>query len=183
MPDTGSIVPVVSAALLVLATISILGAMSAREGFASPAALPPPQVEVTNTMRVMQSLQVVGGRSEHNPQKLWTYFNADKTGRNLLRGDTEVRGNTTNVGDLRVGRNLAIGGTWLTEAELIALKRLVATSAPWAAAPSPVPAPPPPSRPLTSTAAPGRGGDQDASPDQPGPAEPAGVDFMDGLLP
>jgi hypothetical protein len=41
------------------------------------------------------------GKSVHNPKNWWTHLpHAD--GRNYIRGDTEIRGNTHNIGDLRV---------------------------------------------------------------------------------
>lgn len=51
-----------------------------------------------------------GGTSEHNPRNWGTHFPWRGNNKNYIRGDTEIRGNTQNVGDLRVGRNLGVNG-------------------------------------------------------------------------
>jgi hypothetical protein len=61
----------------------------------------------TDILNVSQTLNIKGGKSEFNPKSEGTFFPfAD--GRNYIRGDTEIRGNTTNVGDLAVGRNFSV---------------------------------------------------------------------------
>lgn len=55
-------------------------------------------------------LMTKGGRSEHNPNGWWTHFNWSGDNRNYIRGDTEIRGNTQNIGDLSVNRNLNVQG-------------------------------------------------------------------------
>jgi hypothetical protein len=49
-----------------------------------------------------------GGASEHNPGGWGTYFNNSQDNKNYIRGDTEILGNTNNVGDLSVGRNMNV---------------------------------------------------------------------------
>lgn len=56
-----------------------------------------------------QELTVKGGKSEHNPENMPTHFNYSD-GMNYIRGDTEIRGNTTNIGDLNVRRALRVAG-------------------------------------------------------------------------
>jgi chromosome segregation ATPase len=47
----------------------------------------------------------MGGVSEHNPSRWGTYFNNSVDNKNYIRGDTELRGNTSSIGDVNVGRN------------------------------------------------------------------------------
>lgn len=56
-------------------------------------------------------ININGGTSEHNQNNFRTIFNDRKDNKNYIRGDTEVRGNTNNIGDLRVGRDLDVNGT------------------------------------------------------------------------
>lgn len=59
---------------------------------------------------VSGNLNVRGGSSEHNPGNWWTHLPWSGDNKNYLRGDTEIRGNTNNIGDLNVGRNANIQG-------------------------------------------------------------------------
>lgn len=59
---------------------------------------------------VRGSLNVRGGKSEHNPDNWWTHMPWSGDGKNYIRGDTEIRGNATTVGDLNVGRNANVQG-------------------------------------------------------------------------
>lgn len=59
---------------------------------------------------VRGNLNVRGGRSEHNPDGWWTHLPWNGDDKNYIRGDTEIRGNTNNIGDLNVGRNANVQG-------------------------------------------------------------------------
>jgi hypothetical protein len=65
-----------------------------------------------------------GGVSIHNPNNAATHFPWAGDNRNYIRGDTEIRGNTTHVGDFNikqgVGRapQLCIGNTCINEEQL-----------------------------------------------------------------
>lgn len=54
-------------------------------------------------------LNVRGGKSVHNPQLFGTHF-AYSDGKNYIRGDTEMRGNTNNIGDMNIGQHLNLKG-------------------------------------------------------------------------
>lgn len=56
------------------------------------------------------NLNIRGGTSEHNPNGWWTHFPWAGDNKNYIRGDTEIRGNTNNIGDLNVGRNANVQG-------------------------------------------------------------------------
>jgi hypothetical protein len=58
-------------------------------------------------LTVGSKLRVKGGQSEHNLNKLQTVF-SDNDGANYIRGNTEIRGNTNNIGDIKVGRNMTV---------------------------------------------------------------------------
>jgi hypothetical protein len=51
---------------------------------------------------------ITGGKSEHVSSGLLTHFPWSSDNKNYIRGDTELRGNTQNVGDLNVGRNMNV---------------------------------------------------------------------------
>jgi hypothetical protein len=55
-------------------------------------------------------VNIRGGRSEHNPGNWGTHFGYWSDLKNYIRGDTEIRGNTNNIGDLNIGRNANIQG-------------------------------------------------------------------------
>ena len=57
------------------------------------------------------NLNLKGGTSEHNPSKWQTFFPYAGDNKNYIRGDTELRGNTNNIGDVSVGRDLDLKGT------------------------------------------------------------------------
>lgn len=59
---------------------------------------------------VRGNLNIRGGTSEHNPNKWGTHFPWHGDNKNYIRGDTEIRGNTNNIGDLNVGRNISFSG-------------------------------------------------------------------------
>lgn len=63
-----------------------------------------------STLNVSNGLNVKGGASEHNPEKWGTHFPWRDDDKNYIRGDTEIRGNTNNIGDLNVGRNATVQG-------------------------------------------------------------------------
>ena len=50
-----------------------------------------------------------GGVSVHNPEKWNTHFSWQDDNKNYIRGDTELRGNLNNIGDLNVGKNAKMG--------------------------------------------------------------------------
>lgn len=58
---------------------------------------------------VTKGLSVLGGASEHNPGNKQSEL-PGKDNINYIRGDTRLEGNTTNVGDIAVGRNLDVKG-------------------------------------------------------------------------
>lgn len=59
---------------------------------------------------VRGNLNIRGGSSEHNAQKWDTHLPWNGDNKNYIRGDTEIRGNTNNIGDLNVGRNANVQG-------------------------------------------------------------------------
>lgn len=62
-----------------------------------------------NSMNITKELNIRGGNSVHNPKGLWTYFPWRGNGKNYIRGDTEMRGNVDNIGDLTVGGKIKFG--------------------------------------------------------------------------
>ena len=56
-----------------------------------------------NSMNITKELNIKGGKSVHNPKNYWTHFPWIGDGKNYIRGDTEIRGNVNNIGDLTVG--------------------------------------------------------------------------------
>lgn len=60
-----------------------------------------------DNLSISNSFQVKGGKSEHNPGQLQTILYGPD-GLNYIRGDTELRGNTNNIGDLKVGKTLHV---------------------------------------------------------------------------
>jgi len=63
-----------------------------------------------SVVSVGEQLRITGGTSEWNRELWGTYFPA-ADGKNYLRGDTEIRGNTSNIGDLDIGRNATVHKT------------------------------------------------------------------------
>ena len=61
---------------------------------------------LNGTVNVNGSTNFKGGSSEHNPHGWGTHFPWHGDNKNYIRGDTEMRGNTNNLGDLNVGRHL-----------------------------------------------------------------------------
>ena len=61
----------------------------------------------TGTVNVGR-LYTKGGKSEHNPTSMQTHFAWEGNNGNYIRGDTEITGNTYNIGDLGVGRYLTV---------------------------------------------------------------------------
>ena len=51
-----------------------------------------------------------GGVSEHNPNNWWSHLPWPGDNKNYIRGDTELRGNTNNIGDINVGRHARVNG-------------------------------------------------------------------------
>ena len=64
----------------------------------------------SGNLNVEGNVNLKGGVSEHNPGKWGTHFPWSGDQKNYIRGDTELRGNTNNLGDLNVGRYLNIKG-------------------------------------------------------------------------
>lgn len=62
-----------------------------------------------DTINVQNAVKIPGGSSEHNPHGWATHF-PHTDGINYIRGDIEIRGNATNVGDLTVQKNLMVQG-------------------------------------------------------------------------
>lgn len=68
---------------------------------------------LNSNVNVNGTLNVKGGTSEHNPNLLMTQF-AGSNNFNYIRGETEIRGNTNNIGDMTVNRNFTVNGeSWL----------------------------------------------------------------------
>jgi hypothetical protein len=67
-------------------------------------------VNLNNTTNSHGNLNIRGGSSEHNPEGWWTHFPWEGDNKNYIRGDTELRGNTNNIGDMNIGRNLNVQG-------------------------------------------------------------------------
>ncbi len=59
---------------------------------------------------VSGEMVITGGKSEYNPNKLPTSFASGQNQYNFIRGDTEITGNTSNIGDLSVGDSLNVNG-------------------------------------------------------------------------
>jgi len=59
-----------------------------------------------------------GGVSDQNKSAWQTHFPYSGDGKNYIRGDTEIRGNTNNIGRLSVGSDFCIKGTCINEAHL-----------------------------------------------------------------
>ncbi len=68
------------------------------------------EAHLNGQTNVSGNLNVRGGSSEHNPGGWWTHFPWSGDNKNYIRGDTEIRGNTNNIGDLNVGRNANVQG-------------------------------------------------------------------------
>ena len=66
---------------------------------------------LNGTVDVNGNMNLKGGVSEHNPSKGQTHFPFAGDNKNYIRGDTEIRGNTNNIGDITVGRNIDLNGT------------------------------------------------------------------------
>jgi hypothetical protein len=76
-----------------------------------------------SALNVLGTSTFKGGKSTFNPQGLATHF-PYSDGTNYIRGDTEIRGNTTNIGDLKTNTKLCIGNTCVTEAQLARIKQV-----------------------------------------------------------
>ena len=63
-----------------------------------------------------------GGVSAHNPQQLESHFPSKDDNKNYIRGDTEIQGNTNNVGDFQTQGKLCIKSICITDTELNAIK-------------------------------------------------------------
>lgn len=59
-----------------------------------------------------------GGVSDHNKSGWQTHFPYGGDGKNYIRGDTEIRGNTNNIGRMNVGGDFCIKNTCINEAHL-----------------------------------------------------------------
>ena len=59
-----------------------------------------------------------GGVSKHNPSSWGTHLPWHGDKKNYIRGDTEIRGDTNNIGDMKVGGKLCINNTCISETEL-----------------------------------------------------------------
>lgn len=78
-------------------------------GFAAGKLYSRDYAQLNGSVDVNGQLNVRGGKSAHNPQGLGTHF-AHSDGNNYIRGDTMVRGNMKNVGDMTIGEHLAVKG-------------------------------------------------------------------------
>lgn len=67
------------------------------------------RTHVNGLLNVQGNVLMKGGTSEHNP-KNWQSAFPGGDNINYLRGDTEVRGNTQNIGDLTIGRDMNVKG-------------------------------------------------------------------------
>ena len=56
-----------------------------------------------------KTLNVKGGESIHNPKNYWTHFPWNGDDKNYIRGDTEIRGNVTNIGNT-IGNHCIVYG-------------------------------------------------------------------------
>ena len=65
-------------------------------------------INVGRDTNIGNSINVRGGASEHNPQNLQTHFPWNNDRHNYIRGDTEIHGNTNNLGDFNIGRDLKV---------------------------------------------------------------------------
>ena len=70
-------------------------------------------------MDISGGINIKGGVSEHNSSNLKTQFSKMDDNKNYISGDTDIIGNTKNVGDLNVGRNLAVAGTSRVNSNLL----------------------------------------------------------------
>jgi hypothetical protein len=61
-----------------------------------------------------QPVNFKGGSSVHNPDNWQTHFPWAGDNKNYIRGDTELRGNLNNIGDIDVGGKLRVGGKEIT---------------------------------------------------------------------
>ncbi len=66
--------------------------------------------QIKGVANVDGNMYMTGGASEHNPGHWQTHFPWKGDNKNYIRGDTELRGNNTNIGDLTVNRNLNVEG-------------------------------------------------------------------------
>ena len=66
-------------------------------------------VKAPGLLDVQGKLQVAGGSSEYNSDKLMTQFPAADM-KNYIRGDTKIQGNTSTAGDVSIGRNMNVDG-------------------------------------------------------------------------
>lgn len=64
------------------------------------------QTDLTGTTNSHGTFNTRGGKSEHNPGNWWTHLPWNGDNKNYIRGDTEIRGNTDNIGDMAVGRDI-----------------------------------------------------------------------------
>lgn len=62
------------------------------------------KTDVNGLANVRGNLYIRGGNSVHNPNKWDSHF-PFTDGKNYIRGDTELRGNLENIGDITVGKN------------------------------------------------------------------------------
>ena len=75
-------------------------------------------VKVGTDLNINGSANFKGGVSEHNKGNRQTHFPWSGNGRNYIRGDTEITGNTNNIGDLRVGRKFCIEDICISKSNL-----------------------------------------------------------------
>jgi hypothetical protein len=68
-----------------------------------------------NNANITGPLTLKGGVSEHNPGRLPTLLPSKENNKNYIRGDTEITGNITNVGDLTINRDLNVNGVFSTK--------------------------------------------------------------------
>lgn len=67
-------------------------------------------MNITGDTNIVGNVTISGGVSEWNPQRLATTFNTSSDKKNYIAGDTIIRGNTDNKGDMNIGRNMNVQG-------------------------------------------------------------------------
>jgi len=67
-----------------------------------------PSLMVDGNLDSYNHTTLKGGKSEHNPNGWQTHFPYHGDQKNYIRGDTEIRGNTNNIGNLSVGGDINI---------------------------------------------------------------------------
>jgi F0F1-type ATP synthase membrane subunit b/b' len=80
-------------------------------------------VNAGGNMNVKGNMTIKGGKSEHNPNNWQTHFPNGPDGKNYIRGDTEIRGNTNNIGNMKVNRNFCVEDVCINKEDLAKMKQ------------------------------------------------------------